>query len=329
MCALEATGDGYRPGAAIPPSGRGLVNNVPVPVHSALSGRRPAVSTLTTLLTALGVAAAGLLLAGCGSDHPPSLVPNSPSAVPTGPTGAANQLAGLAAAALDRRYVAGYTYHSGGRADRIVVVSMATDGSWSVNVPGGALSGGANISMIGIPKAVPGTAAGTYQCVLGGPATTSASAPPSAPPPPVSPPPSGSPSPTPTGPVYLAPACDRVAGPGKDVPTKDDPGVEHVFTDWLSVLSSRNAPISVSAASPLSGTAGSCFSVEPSAASLAPVVDAGIFCFRQDGTMTAVRLASGTLTLSGDQAAPAPSTLLPAPASHGSAVPIKAPAALG
>jgi hypothetical protein len=208
--------------------------------------------------------------------------------------------------------VAGYTYRVHDQPDRTVVVSLSTDGSWSVNVPRGALDGGADVSMVG-------TGAGVYQCVLGGPATTlGGGAPPSAPA-------------DPESTLQPAPVCVKVAdtrhgSPGrfdpKPIPARVDPVVEHFFTDWLDVLSSRDAPISVFGAKPTPGSSGSCYSVEPSAASLAPVVDAGIFCFRPDGTLTAITLAGSSLTLTGTPAPSAPTNGLPAPVTRDPAAPI-------
>jgi hypothetical protein len=262
---------------------------------------------------------ASLAVSGCGRTHPPQLGAD-PSSTATTPTGPADQLAGLAAAGLDRKYVAAYAYHVAGRADRTVVVSVANDGTWSVNVPGGALSGGADVSIIG-------NKTGVYQCVLGGPATTAAVPNPS-PSVPASPSPGASPSmsPTPTGPVYTAPACYKVAAAGHNVPSAYDPLMEHVFTNWLTAMSSRTAAISVFSAAPLPGSRGTCYSVEPSAASLAPVVDAGIFCFLPDGSITAVKLAAGTLTLEGNQAVAAPTNPLPAAVLTTPAAPVHAPA---
>jgi hypothetical protein len=267
------------------------------------------------IASTIALFAGSLGVGGCGGSHPPQLAgETSSSAVPTTPTDPAGQLAGLAAAAQDRGFVAGYTYHEHGRSDRTVVVSLAVDGTWSVNIPGGALDGGGDVSMVG-------TRAGVYQCLLGGTGTTLAGGTvPSAPP-------------SPAVTTYPAPVCVKVAdvehgAPGrvdpKPIPAKVDPVVEHFFTDWLDVLSSRDSPISVFTAKPTPGSSGACYSVEPSAASLAPVVDAGIFCFRPDGTLTAVTLTDSSLTLAGAPAQAAPSDGLPAPVTTGPAAPVHA-----
>jgi hypothetical protein len=264
-----------------------------------------------TALT-LGLA---ITVAGCGSGKPPALTAPTPSSVPTVPTDPDARLAGLAAAGQDRHFTAGYTWTVRGRAARTVVVSIAGDGSWSINVPGGALSGGADVSIVGGPK-IP-----TYQCVLGGSATSLAVAH-------ASPPPSPSVSPSassgPTVAPFTAPACMKLAASGGTIPAAFDPIVEHPFTDWLSVLSDLNAPISVSAADPVGGSSGSCFSVEPNAASIAPVVAAGIYCFQPDGTLTAATLTAGTLTLAGSIAPAPPTQGLPAPVSTAAPAPTRA-----
>ncbi len=127
-------------------------------------------------------------------------------------------------------------------------------------------------------------------------------------------------------PKITAPACVKVAAAGHTVPSKYDPRMEHPFTDWLKVLSSQNAPISVFTARSV-GASGSCFSVEPSAASLAPVVEAGIFCFQSSGVPTNVTLSDASLTLIGTPAPGAPTNTLPGPITAGPAIPTKAAAA--
>ena len=323
---IQPTGVTRPAGAAIPRSGRTLVDNDRMPRRAPASVlRRCAIAV--TVLTVAGFAAA------CGAGRPPSLADPTPSsAVPTGPVDAAGQLAGLAAAAHDRRYVAAYALTGAGTSGRSVLASLATDGTWQVDVQGGALGGGGNVAIVGLKT-------GTYQCLLNGPATTAATpTPPAAPPTPPSPStspgstanPSAStsatPSPTPTPVRYPAPACVKVAAAGLPVPKKYDPVFEHIFTDWLGVMLDRTAPISVFAAVPLPHSTGSCYSIESSSASLAPVMGSGTFCFTSDGTLTAAKIAAGTLTISGSAVAPPPSTSLPAPITAGPAAPTKAPA---
>ena len=105
------------------------------------------------------------------------------------------------------------------------------------------------------------------------------------------------------------------------MPSRYDPVIEHLFTDWPAVLINRNAAIAVSVARPLTDATGSCYSVEPNAASLAPPIDPGIFCYATDGTLTAAALDMGTLTLVDAPAPPPPTVTLPAPVVAGPAAP--------
>ncbi|SCL21272.1 hypothetical protein GA0070616_2254 [Micromonospora nigra] len=212
------------------------------------------------------------LVAGC-ADDPPVAPPPAPTPVsaPAGADAARDELAALAAAAQDRHLVASYTLSTPGQADRSIVVTSANDGSWRVDVPGGALGGTADISLAT-------TADGLFQCAL---------------------PSAARPEPA---------SCVRLGDPGDTLPRRLDPRVQHPFTDWLDVLTDRRAPLAVSAASPPPGAVGSCYSVESTAASINPPVDVGIYCYDADGTPTAVRTATGTLTLAGPPA-PAPTSV--------------------
>jgi hypothetical protein len=218
-----------------------------------------------------------LIVGGCGHTTPPHLLSNDPNSVGSvAPADPGDKLAALAATLQDKRYVAAYALHTDGKPDRSILVSIAADDSWRVDVPGGALGGGANVSIVSDKT-------GVYQCLLGGPATN-------VPPPLASPGASPAPS-TPAVPFYPAPACVKGADPDKDLPKSADPEFEHIFTDWLDVMTDRNAPILVFQASPLPNSTGDCYSIEPSSASLAPVMSAGIFCFLPDGTLTADAIA--------------------------------------
>jgi hypothetical protein len=101
-----------------------------------------------------------LLMAGCGGGTPPEPDPTGPP--PTQEPQARAQLAGLAAAAQDRTLAASYVLSVAGRPDRTVAVWLATDGSWRVDIPGGALGGTADV-------AVASTGAGLFQCALAAP----------------------------------------------------------------------------------------------------------------------------------------------------------------
>lgn len=227
------------------------------------------------------------LASGC-SGSPPVLPgqATSGSPVPVGPTDPWGQLAARVATAQDRRYVAAYMLSSKGHSPRSVTVTVAMDGSWVITV-GGAAGGGT------VDVAVAASAAGLYQCTVGG----------------------------------SIPGCVRVADSGGQLPSRADPRIEHLFTDWLGVLTDRQVPLSVDTAAPLAGSRGQCYSVEPSTASLAAPVDPGIYCFATDGTLTAAALGEGTLLLAGNPG-PAPATVtLPAPVVPGEPVSVGLPSA--
>jgi hypothetical protein len=218
---------------------------------------------------------AGTLLAGC-SDGPPQ---NTPTPAVVAVQADRDRLAGLAATALDRRYVATYTLATPKRASRTVTVAVATDGSWVVAVPGSGLGGLADLAMYG-------TRTGLFQCALG-PALGAAGSRPDLPP--------------------VTPGCAKVSRLTKAT----DPRVQHVFTDWIGPLVDRATALSVTAAPLLAGASGECFSVESNSAALAPPVDPGIYCYTPDGTLTAARLGFGTLTLASPVGAAPPSVAGP------------------
>jgi hypothetical protein len=234
-------------------------------------------------------------LAGCGASPPPGAAPT--------PTTLSRQddrdrLSGLAAAAKDRRYVATYLLTTPlvttpNRAGRMVTVAVATDGSWVVAVPAGALSGLADIAVFS-------SAAGLFQCALGSAAGTS-----------------GSRSDLPP----VSPGCVQVTR----LTAAADPRVQHVFTDWIDPLVDRETALSVTAVPGLAGASGSCFSVESNSAALTPPVDPGIYCYDTDGMLTGVRASFGTLTLTGAVAPGPPTITMPAPVVSGAPLPMTAP----
>jgi hypothetical protein len=108
--------------------------------------------------TALAVLT-GVLVAACGSSGAPA--PQDTA----GATGAAAQpdprgmLAARVAVAKDQRYVAAYTLTVAGKAPRSVLVSIATDRTWRVDIQGGALGGTADVAIASRPE-------GQYQCPI-------------------------------------------------------------------------------------------------------------------------------------------------------------------
>jgi hypothetical protein len=130
-----------------------MIRMAPVSQNGAvLRGR-----TVMILVALLG-AVAGCTRAGPPRQTPASTPPSTPPAAAV--VDARGQLAVRVAAAEDRRYVAAYQLYDGGGRARTVTVVVATDGSWQVDLPGGAMSGRADI-------AVTRNADGLYQCRLG------------------------------------------------------------------------------------------------------------------------------------------------------------------
>lgn len=235
----------------------------------------------------IAVAIVVLGLVGCGSPAP--LDP--PPTIDTRPDDR-DRLAALAAAAKDRRYVATYTWSAPDRPDRTVTAAFGLDGTWVVAIPGGALSGLADIAMYYSGSEL-------HQCLLG-PATGTAGSRPDLEP--------------------LTPGC--VAAPS--LSPAHDPRVHHVFTDWIDAFVDRASALSVAAAT-LDGATGACFSVESTSAALAPPVDPGVYCYADDGTLTGARAGFGTLLAAGPAAEAPPSVALPAPVVPGSPLPTTAP----
>ncbi|BCJ38290.1 hypothetical protein Athai_57930 [Actinocatenispora thailandica] len=241
--------------------------------------------TRTAALTSALLVAATPLLTGCGGGaKAPTTPTESPTPAAHDEGSPADRLAGLVAAAADKRYVARYEYSPGGRKPTsTITVTLATDGSWRFDVPKGGLGGGTDV-------AVAGNAAGVYQCGLGD-----------------------------------AKSCARVAGKGGSVPAKYDPKIERLWLSWLGVLGDRSEALSIDTAKNPSGVPGSCFSVEPTAASLSSPVPSGTYCLDQDGVVTGARLSVGSLTLVGAATAAPKSVKLPGPVAAGGAVPTTSP----
>ena len=227
-------------------------------------------------------------LSGCGST-PVAQADPSPSASaavpPNDPTQPRAKLAARAAAAKDLRQVASYVHKAGGRPDRTVSVQRAADGSWRIDMQGGAHSGAVDIALVF-------TGGALHQCAL------------------------------PTG-AEPRTGCVRVDGP---LPRAADPKIWHLFTDWLNLFTDRHQALEVSMVAPLQGASGECFSIESSAVSLQSPLDAGIYCYERDGTLTAARLSAGTLVLAGKPAPAPPSLALPGPVVAGAPLPLAAPA---
>jgi hypothetical protein len=243
----------------------------------------------TRVLPAL---AAALLTAGaaaCGGSTPePEPASAPPPSAPAPADDARIALAARAAAAEDHRFTAMYNLEVDGREPRSVLVTVAVDGTWRVDIPAGALGGTADVS-------IAQTEAGVFQCAL----------------------------PSVTNPI--TPTCVRVAEKGKRVPKKYDPKIERVFRQWLPVFTDRQSALSVTAAAPLKGSSGSCFSIDTISTSLSAPVDVGIYCYADDGLLTAARVRFGRLTIASTAVAPPPTIDLPGPVTGGEPMGLTAP----
>ncbi|MFI5839397.1 hypothetical protein ACIA8K_06735 [Catenuloplanes sp. NPDC051500] len=242
---------------------------------------------LSPVLLALIVA---VTATGCGGEveATPSPGPEATSAPPQ-QENARSVLAARAAAAEDRKVAATYTLTEGRSAPRTVVATSAVDGSWRVDIAGGAMGGLADVS-------VAVNADGLYQCAL----------------------------PSTTRPVE--PACIRITDAAGTLPKHIDPRVQHTFTDWREVLTDRQAPLSVSFAKAVEGASGDCYAVESTYASLDAPLDTGIYCYDGGGVLTGARLSFGTLVLAQAPAAGPATIALPGPVVKGPALGMATPA---
>jgi hypothetical protein len=253
-----------------------------VSVRPALAVRR-ALSALTVVVFTATVAA-------CGGAAPatPQTGPSTSAPAVAALDAARAELAARAALAVDRRFAALYTLTVPGQQSRSVVATVATDGSWRVDIPDSALGGTADVSIVQ-------TATGVFQCSL----------------------------PSEANPIR--PACVRVANRGGRIPNRYDPRVERVFRTWLSVFTDRQAALSVTSAQPLPGSTGECFSIDSISASMDAPVDVGIYCYADDGLLTAARVNFGELTIATAPAAAPASVDLPGPVVAGEPMGMDAP----
>ncbi|MFC7243663.1 hypothetical protein ACFQO7_14370 [Catellatospora aurea] len=237
-------------------------------------------------LLSLCLIAACWSVSACGGDTPET-TPTSAAPVSTAlpePAGARAQLAARAAAAKDLRQVAMYTFKSPKRPDRRVVVTRAVDGTWRIDVPGGAHGGAVDIALVFAANTL-------HQCALA----------------------AGN---------HPYSGCVKVNGA---LPAKADLKIQHLITDWQNMLTDRRLAIAVAEVAPLPGARGKCYSVESSAASMTLPMDAGIYCYETDGTLTAAKVAFGTLLLEGTPGLAPPAVQLPGPVVPGNPLPLNAP----
>jgi hypothetical protein len=243
----------------------------------------------------MAVPVAALLMMGvaaCGGT--PEDTTTAPATPPAGGGDARADLAARAALAQDKAYAALYTLYGdtdGTGNQHNVVATIGADGTWRVDVGGGALGGTTDVSIVSV-------AAGVFQC------TTATSYNP------------------------ITPTCVKVANPGKRVPKAYDPQVERLFRQWLGVFTDRQSALSVTEVEPLKGAQGSCYSIDSISASLKAPVDIGIYCYSDDGVLTAARVGFGVLTLVSQAAGPA-TVPLPGAEVPGPAMGMDAPSPVG
>ncbi|MEV8510979.1 hypothetical protein [Dactylosporangium sp. NPDC051484] len=106
--------------------------------------------------TALAVLT-GVLVTACGSSVAPDpgvSLAGTPAPAQPDPRGT---LAARVAVAKDQRYIAAYTLTVQGKAPRSILVTIATDRTWRVDIQGGALGGTADVAIANLPD-------GQYQC---------------------------------------------------------------------------------------------------------------------------------------------------------------------
>jgi hypothetical protein len=229
--------------------------------------------------------------AACGGSTPdatPSPSSSGASDAPD-PADARADLAARAALAQDHRFAALYKFQAPDQPARNVVATVANDGSWRVDIAGGALGNTTDVAIVSQPG-------GVFQCAL--PSTTNP----------------------------ISPSCVRVADPGKRLPQEIDPQIERVFRQWLSVFTDRQSALSVTKAQQLPGVQGDCWSIDSIQASLAAPVDVGIYCYAADGLLTGAKVDFGTITLTSKPVVPPAKVDLPGPVVDGPPLGLDAPA---
>jgi len=231
-----------------------------------------------------------VVTAGCGGAPDPGPAPTPSAGRDDTPDSRADLIA-RATLAQDKAYAALYTLteDDNGRQHN-VVATIGADGTWRVDVSHAMLGETADVSIVS-------TAAGVFQCTVSSPS-----------------------NPT-------TPSCVRVADPGKKVAKNYSPQVERLFRQWLPVFTDRQSALSVTEVAPLDGAQGTCFSIDSIAASIKAPVDIGIYCYAEDGVLTAARVDFGRLKLVSQVAGPA-TVPLPGPVAPGPAMTTDSPPAV-
>ncbi|GAA4910024.1 hypothetical protein LX16_2781 [Stackebrandtia albiflava] len=229
---------------------------------------------ITSILAGLGV---GLAMSGCtgsatGDSAPPTGPPPAPpDSTATTSADAAAELSGRAATAKDLHYTAAYEWAPARREAVEITVSVALDGSWRVDVPGGAHGGRRDVTMIGNKR-------GVFQCELGERRECVAVAA------------AGEPVPSAADPLVQHPFTDWL----------------DLLLDRRNPFSiaAVDAPEDVD-------EPGACFSVERNAVTVAAPIPPTVYCLREDGVITWIESSFGTLRLTGPVGEPDERTRLP------------------
>lgn len=183
--------------------------------------------------------------------------------------------------------MAGYALARSSHRSQAVLVTIAGDGTWRIDVQGGALGGTSDIALVSRPD-------GQYQCAL-------------------------------TSTTTAVQGCVKIATPGRKIPATVDPTVQYPFTTWLDVLTDQKVAVTVAVAKALAGSTGTCFSVEPTTVTLAPPIPSSTLCFAEDGTLTGAKSFFGTLVISGSPVNAPATVALPGPVVARAALPTAAP----
>lgn len=150
-------------GVAVPPSDPVVPDNCRVNARPARFGAWFIASRTrfpVKTVHAVALITAVTSVSACGSDAAPTPA-SSASQAPAAAAGVGPRadLTRRVAASKDRRFTAAYSW-TGAGAQKTVTVTLAADGTWRVDVPGGAQNGRTSVSMVG-------RAEGVYQCAAG------------------------------------------------------------------------------------------------------------------------------------------------------------------
>ncbi|MGH8793081.1 MAG: hypothetical protein ACRDXX_10590 [Stackebrandtia sp.] len=224
---------------------------------------------------ALAAAAAGSGCAGSASSETPpepQVAPRPDGTAAAGSSKASDALAGLAAVAKGRSFTAEYKLTRGDGKPKTVEVAVAEDGTWRVDVQGGAHGGKKDVAIVGNKR-------GYFQCVLEDDEFC----------------------------AHLAPSDGELPKSVDPVVPHLFTDWLDVWIDRKAPLSIAYAEAwdGVDADS-------QCFSVEPSSATVSAPLPSGTYCLSEDGVVTAAKAGFGQVMLDGKVEEGSAKTKLPA-----------------